>query len=147
MPPKHLAGWSLTSTGLTMLPNIVGVQYSQCPAHEPHLHVEILCTDDAAGAPTTTGSYAIVAVQEFGTEVIEVDAEASGLATDALRFQLIAADVQQVMGSMTPASREAMEKVAEAAGVTLAGSFGDAPDAPAADTDEDDEDALPGQYL
>ena len=127
--------------GLTMFPNIVGIQFSQCPAHKPHLHIEILCTDDGSGAPTTTGSYAIVAVQDFDTEIVEVDAEASGLATDALRFQLIAADVQQVMGSMTPASREAMEKVAEAVGVTLAGDFGPEP------TDDDDEDSLPGQYL
>lgn len=127
-----------------MIPNIVGIQYSQCPSHEPHLHVDILCTDDGSGPPTTTGSYAIVAVQDFDTEEIRVDAEASGLATDALRFQLIAADVQQVMGAMTPASREAMEKVAEEAGVELAGSFG-APEA--SDSDDDDEDGLPGQYL
>ncbi len=132
--------------GPTMFPNIVGIQLSKCPAGERHLHAEILCTDDATGAPTTTGSYAIVAVQDFDTGLIEVDTEASGLATDALRFQLIAADVQQVMGSMTPASREAMEKVAEAAGVTLAGSFGAEATATESD-DDDDEDGLPGQYL
>ena len=131
----------MTSMVLTMFPNIVGVQFSQCPSHERHLHVEILCSDNGNGPPTTTGSYAIVAVQDFDTEIIEVDADASGLATDALRFQLIADDVQRVMGQMTPASREAMEKVAEAAGVTLAGSFGPETD------DDDDENALPGQYL
>ena len=129
-----------------MIPNIVGLQYTKCPSHEAHLHLELLVADDVENH-STTGSYVIVGVQAFDTQEIEVDIEASGIATDSLRFQLIAADVQDVMGSMTPASRAAFEKVAQAAGVQFKGDLAGPPLKGNDKATDDDDDDVPGQYL